>query len=114
MVEDPARYAGVSRALGSARSSSSTRSCGTRRAYCERFRKRGYGEKPAGEPTPLKSQPPYDDERLDALKAIRVRFIDLAETGDESAARIVRAVDSMIAEIEKWLQPPGGVRRDQP
>jgi hypothetical protein len=43
-----------------------------------------------------------------------VRFIDLAEAGDESAARIVRAVDSMIAEVEKWLRPPGGVRRDQP
>jgi hypothetical protein len=62
----------------------------------------------------MESQPPYDEERLDELKAIRVRFINLAETGDESAARIVRAVDSMIAEVEKWLRPPGGVRRDQP
>ena len=75
-----------------------------------RFRKGRYGEKPAGEPTPIKSQPPYDEERLDALKAIRVRFIDLAETGDESAAKVVRAVDSMIAEVEKWLRPSGGMR----
>jgi hypothetical protein len=79
-----------------------------------RFRKGRYGEKPAGEPTPIKSQPPYDEERLDALNAIRVRFIELAEAGDESAARIVRAVDSMIAEVEKWLRPSAGVRRDQP
>jgi hypothetical protein len=79
-----------------------------------RFRKGRYGEKPVGEPTPMESQPPYDEERLDALKAVRVRFIDLAEAGDESAARIVRAVDSMIAEVEKWLRLPAGVRRDQP
>ena len=75
-----------------------------------RFGKGRYGEKPAGEPTPIKSQLPYDEERLDALKAIRVRFIDLAETGDESAAKVVRAVDSMIAEVEKWLRPSGGMR----
>jgi len=72
------------------------------------------GRSRAGEPTPIKSQLPYDEERLDALKAIRVRFIELAEAGDESAARIVRAVDSMIAEVEKWLRPSGGVRREQP
>jgi hypothetical protein len=75
---------------------------------------RGVKGEAAGELTPIKSQPPYDEERLATLKAIRARFIDLAQAGDESAARIVRAVDSMIAEVENWLRPAGGVRRGQP
>jgi hypothetical protein len=50
--------------------------------------------------------PDYDEERLDSLESIRARFLNLAEAGDESAARIVEAVESMIAEVEEWLRLP--------
>jgi hypothetical protein len=51
--------------------------------------------------------PDYDEESLDLLRSIRERFLDLAEARDESAAAIVRAVESMIAEVEEWLRLRG-------
>jgi hypothetical protein len=50
--------------------------------------------------------PDYDEDDLAFLQSVRARFLNLAEAGDESAARIVEAVESMIAEVEEWLRLP--------
>jgi hypothetical protein len=51
--------------------------------------------------------PEYDEERLGFLHDVRTRFLDAADAGDETAARIVQAIESMIAEVEEWLRLPG-------
>jgi hypothetical protein len=54
--------------------------------------------------TPVDRHSEYDEERLETLASIRAAFLDFADAGDEGAARIVRAVEGMMAEVEEWIR----------